>query len=53
MGLKPADVGTAASFCYVGHEIVFLVFYCIRKICLSFVRDTASGEVRILEARRE
>lgn len=53
MGLKPANVGIAASFCYVGHEIVLLVFYCVRKFCLSFVRDTASGDVTILEARRE
>jgi hypothetical protein len=27
MGLKPADVGIAASFCYVGHEIVLKNFF--------------------------
>lgn len=53
IGLKPADVGIAASFSYGGHEIVLLVFYCIIKFCLSVIRDTASGDVRILEARRE
>ena len=53
IGLKPADVGIAASFSYGGHEIVLFVFYCIRKFCLSVIRDIASGDVRILEARRE
>ena len=53
MGLKPADVEIAALFCCGGHEIVLLLFYCLRKVRLSFIRDTASGDVRILETRRE
>jgi hypothetical protein len=53
MGVKPAHVEISASFFYGGHKIILLVFYGIRKFYLSFISDTASGDVRILEARRE
>lgn len=53
MCFETSDEGSDVSFCCGSHEIVLLVFYCISKFGLSFIRAAASVEVHVLEARRE